>query len=162
MLLVVVKILRIRAVRKIANRPAIPCAAPKPFLSSCCCCHKATLCIPGIFRNDVDDAVNGIGSPERSTRPTDHLNTVNIFKHQILYIPEYSRKYWIIYRPAINHYQKLVGKLAVKSTRSYRPILRTGLRDLNTRNHSQQLRDALQPGAAYIFLGDDVKRGGDL
>ena len=66
--------------------------------------------------DDVDDAIDGIGSPQRRTRTADHLDTLDILQHQILLAPEDSGEQRRVQTPAVDQHLQFVGEATVETT----------------------------------------------
>src|SRR5690348_14212043 len=46
----------------------------------------------GVFRDDVNHAVDGIRAPYRSSWAANHLDALNILKHHVLHVPIHARE----------------------------------------------------------------------
>src|SRR3546814_14059213 len=71
----------------------------------------ASLAGTGIAGHDVDDAVYGIGSPQRRAGAADHLYAVDIFGDDILHVPIDAGKQRRINAPAVDQDEQLVGEV---------------------------------------------------
>jgi hypothetical protein len=45
--------------------------------------------IPGAPRDDVDDAVHGVGPPQRAARPGDDFDAIDVLEQVVLHVPEH-------------------------------------------------------------------------
>src|SRR5437016_11684161 len=63
------------------------------------------LSIFGMFGNDVDHAIDCIRAPNRGSRPTDHLNALDIFQQHVLFAPHDAVKERIKNTAAIDQHQ---------------------------------------------------------
>ena len=65
--------------------------------------------IPGTFRSDVNDAVDGIRAPKGRARAPNHFDLLQVGQERLLHIPEHARKEWRIKIPTIHQDLHLVG-----------------------------------------------------
>src|SRR5260370_13064911 len=65
----------------------------------------------GAFRNDVDDAVHGVGAPYSSARSANHLNALKVLQRHVLGVPVNAAEEWRINSPAIDQDKQFVGEL---------------------------------------------------
>jgi hypothetical protein len=56
------------------------------------------------FRDDIDNAVDGIGSPERGAGPPDDFDPFNIFLDDVMNIPEDACEDRGLHGPAVDQY----------------------------------------------------------
>src|SRR6185437_16118073 len=59
----------------------------------------------GAFRDDVDNAVYGIGPPDGASGTGDHLDTVDILNHHVLHVPVHAAEERRVDRTPIYEYQ---------------------------------------------------------
>src|SRR5690606_13452377 len=52
----------------------------------------------GAARDDVDDAVNGVGAPQRPAGAADDLDALDVFKQDVLHIPEHAAEQGVVDR----------------------------------------------------------------
>ena len=51
-------------------------------------CSERPLRVARVSRDDVDDAVDGVGAPERGARPANHLDAIDVAENVVLHVPE--------------------------------------------------------------------------
>jgi hypothetical protein len=106
----------------------------------------------------VDDAVDCVGAPKRSTGPADHLDAFNVLEHHVLRIPEHAREQWTVDSSPIDQHENFVARGVVEATGADRVpgSMSTGNQDV--RRQSKRFRQARNPGAANILPRDDEYR----
>src|SRR5487761_570432 len=62
----------------------------------------------GVFRDDVDDAIDSIRSPDGAAGTADHFNPVNVFERGILRLPPDAGVEWRVNTAAIDQHQEFV------------------------------------------------------
>ncbi len=115
-----------------------------------------------MLADDVDDAVDCVGPPQRCSGPADDLDALDVFQRKQLLIPEHAAEVGNIDRPAIHQHQQLVGRAAVEAARRDRRAGRGQLSDLHPRNHPQDVRDVRCSRATDVFLRHHEDRRGDF
>jgi hypothetical protein len=55
--------------------PAVLQGSEFQRLRSSAACRQNALCVPGLFGDDIDDAIYRIGAPDCSSRSANHLNS---------------------------------------------------------------------------------------
>ena len=123
---------------------------------------EESLRVLAIPADDVDDAVHGVGSPQRRTRPANHFNPVNVLQHRVLHVPKHTREQRRINAPPILQDQQLVGKNVIEAARRNRPGVGIDLSDVQPRHHSQQVGNICRSGSTNIFLSNNKNRRGHL
>src|SRR5579884_2140601 len=98
-----------------ADRPAVSRGAIGAIDGTPDCRNQRSVRQLGILGNDINDAVDGIRAPYRSTGPANHFNTLDILDRNILDVPEHALKQWGVYDSAIDQNQYILGKLAGKA-----------------------------------------------
>src|SRR6266436_1928106 len=76
----------------VPNFGSVTDAAGSSLFRSASSCNNRGLRGCSRFGDDVDDAINRIGSPQRCSRTANHFNPVQIFKHHVLDIPVHAGK----------------------------------------------------------------------
>src|ERR1700734_3975675 len=89
---------------------------------ACACRNIAALGVFCAQGNDVDDAVHGVRSPDRSTRAANHFYALNTGEGNVLGVPEDAGENRRIYRSTVNQDEELVGVLAVESAGTDGPV----------------------------------------
>jgi len=118
--------------------------------------NQCALCLLRTFRDDVDDTVDGVGSPQRAAWTSNDFNPRNVLDQRVLDFPIDAGEERSIHAAAVDHHEQLVAKAAVEATGRDGPFVRIDPRHLHAGNHAQQLRDALRTAAAD-HLGRDHK-----
>src|SRR5690606_14893020 len=52
--------------------------------------QQSSLGLAGMPGDDIDDAIESVGTVERAARPADHLDAVDILDHHLMLVPEYA------------------------------------------------------------------------
>ncbi len=89
----------------VPNFGSVTDAAGSSLFRSASSCNNRGLRGRSRFGDDVDDAINRIGSPQRCSRTANHFNPVQIFKHHVLDIPVHTGKQRGIHAPAVDEDQ---------------------------------------------------------
>src|SRR2546427_3175472 len=74
-----------------------------------------TLCVPGGAGDDVDDAIDRVGSPQRAAGTADDFDAVDILEKVVLYVPEHPAIERGVHRPTVDQHQELVGEVGVEA-----------------------------------------------
>src|SRR5437879_5467951 len=67
--------------------------------------NKRSMRILGVLRDDVDDGVDGICSPDGSARTPDNLDPFNIIEQSVLDLPIDARKERRVNAPPVDQHQ---------------------------------------------------------
>ena len=89
------------------------------------------------FRDDVDDAVHRVRSPERRPRTADHLDPLDILEECVLPVPKHPGTRRLVNAPAIHQHQHFVAVLIVETACADRPNPTLDLTDLQAGNRAQ-------------------------
>src|SRR6267142_1707121 len=146
----------------VADFPAVACADEVALFGAAAAIDQETLRVFGVFGDDVDDAVDGVGAPERAGRAADDLDAVDVLHEGILHIPEDAGVEGGVDAAAIHEDQEFVGGAAVEATGGDGPGAVVDLGDFEAGGHTQSLGDAGCAGAANVILGDHRDGGGRL
>src|SRR5262249_9799863 len=92
------------------------------------CAEKIALSVLRLFSDDVNDAVDGVGSPQCPAGTPDELDPFDVLERKVLQFPVGARKERIVQRPAVDHDQKLVGEAFIKAADVDRPAVGIALR----------------------------------
>src|SRR5260370_22293303 len=95
----------------------------------------------GVLGDDVDDAVHGIGAPDRATRSADDLDALDVLQRHVLLVPEHTRESGGIHGTAVDEYQHLVRIPVVEAANRDSPGVRIDLRHVDPGRHAKQVRD---------------------
>jgi hypothetical protein len=63
----------------------------------------------GALGDDVDNPVDGIGSPNGAAGPPDYLNALNVLERSSLGLPIDAREERRIHAPSVNEYKQFAG-----------------------------------------------------
>ena len=118
--------------------------------------HERALRIARGFGDDVDDAIDGVGTPERATRAGDYFDAIDVFEHEMLNIPEDSREKWGIDAAAVDIDEQFVGGGGVEAAATNGPLVRIYLGDLKVGRETKSLRERGRTGTSNILAGDDL------
>ena len=110
----------------------------------------------GVLGNDVDDAIHRIRSPDRTARPADHLDPVDVLHHGVLNVPIRPVEKGRINGAAVDQHQYGSRQIGPKTANSDRPYVGVDAGDLHARRQPQRFRDAGGSGPPDILAGDDV------
>src|ERR1017187_2213521 len=100
-----VEIFYIGAIEQIrTNLPAVTDGRRGLVLGSIQDTQQSALCVLGALCDDVDDAVDGIRTPERGPRTANDFNPIKVFKGHILHIPIDAPEFWGVNTTAINEH----------------------------------------------------------
>src|SRR5207253_6453267 len=95
-----------------------------------------------VFGDDIDDAVDRIGSPQRRAGTTDDLDAVEIGEKDVLHIPQRSAEERIVDCAPIDQYERLVGKAAGEAAHPDRPGVRVRVADEHAWRHAKNFRQS--------------------
>jgi len=117
--------------------------------------------------DDVDNTVDGVGTPQRRPRPTDHLDPVDVVGQHIGQVPIDSREQRGVDGTPVDQHQQLVRialrlHVAVETASGDYPVRRAGLVDLQVRRETKHLRNCCRARADDVVAADDVDRGGRI
>ncbi len=104
--------------------------------------------------DNVDYPVDRIGAPQGRAGPADDLDALHVFQHSVLCLPVDTGEGGIIDAAAIDEHQELVGKAAVETSGSDRPLVRIDARHVKTRHHTQGVGNIRDTGTPQIVAGD--------
>ena len=111
------------------------------------------------LRHNVDDAIDGIGAPERGAGSANHFNAVDVLQHRVLHVPENAGEQRSVNRPPVDHHEQLVGERVVEAARADGPGVLIDARHFHARRAAQRFGNARGARAANVFAGDDVRCG---
>lgn len=101
--------------------------------------YQPALCIFRRLGDNIDDPVHCVRAPQRSARPANNLDAINIFKNEIDRIPVDPGKEWRVHAASIDKNEQLRRELAALATDSDGPRVRVDLRHIYFRNYAQQV-----------------------
>ena len=130
----------------IANRPRVV-----PTRKAVHKRHSWTLRLARVLRYDMDNAIDGVGTPQRRPRSAHNFNTLDILEHHIQGFPKHTGKERRINVSPIDQDQQLVGKAIGKTARRNGPLIAVDTRYLHTGYKAQCLGQARGPGAANLI-----------
>src|ERR1700685_2507234 len=86
--MIVIQVLRKDAVVEFLVRIAAVLSGSKFLIRVAAACHnESTASTGGLFRDDVDDAVNGVGSPNCSAWTADYLDAIDVLERHVQCVP---------------------------------------------------------------------------
>src|ERR1700733_6219240 len=86
--MIVIQVLRKNAVVEFLCRIAAVLNGAKLLFSVAAACHNETAASSrSLFRDDVYDAVEGIGSPDCPARTADHLDPIDVLQRHVQCVP---------------------------------------------------------------------------
>ena len=115
-----------------------------------------SLCVARGLRDDVDHAVDGIGTPQGAAGPADDLDALDIGERIILYVPEDSAVERRVHGPPVDQHQELVREIRIEAAGADCPVVGVDLGDLEIIGEPQCLRQARSPGTADVFIADHL------
>src|SRR5580658_5192363 len=89
------------------------------------------------FGDDIDHAVDCVGSPQGTARTTDDFNSLDVVEQVVLHIPHHATIERRIYDTTVNQHEELVCQVGVESPRADGPVMRVYLRHLQVVRQSQ-------------------------
>ena len=101
-------------------------------------------------RDDVDDAVDGVGAPQRRARPADDLDAIDVAEDVVLHVPEDAGEERRVDRAPVDHHQQLVGGVGVEAAWRDRPGAVVEARDVDAVGEEQRVGDRRHAGAADV------------
>jgi len=139
----------------VAKLAAVAGAVEKLFLAAPAGRDVGALRVGGLFRDDVDYAVDRVGTPKRAAGASHHLDPLDVLQQHVLHVPIHARKIRIVNRPSVDQHQQLVAKGGVESSGGNRPGVRVDLRHVQPGRHAQGLGNAGGAAAADHLRRDD-------
>ncbi len=121
-------------------------------------CQPA-LGIGGAARDDVDDAVDGIGAPDGAAGAADHLDALDVGQDHVQGFPVDAGKQRRIDAAAVHQHQQLVGQLRGEAARADRIFLGAGEGHLQVRRQAQRFGDRGRARARDLGAANDIHRG---
>jgi hypothetical protein len=89
------------------------------------------------FRDDVDDAVEGVKSIHDRGGPFEHFDALDLRQGDRQRLPEYETLAVDVYRPAVHHDQDLVGEELIVSARADVEVGTGHLHDVKSRHAAE-------------------------
>src|SRR6266568_3791303 len=105
-----------------AQRCSVAYGAEAVLLGATATREQESLRVLGVLRNDIDDAVDGVGAPQRGPGSADDLDPVDVLKGDLLHIPEHTGEQRGVDGATIDEHQQLVGGGAVEAARADGPL----------------------------------------
>ena len=122
--------------------------------------YPPTLGLFRTFRNDVDDAIDRVGSPQSASWPADYFDSVDVFQNYILYFPEHSGEHGRIYAAPVYEDLQFVGEQAGETPGRYLPLVGVDPPHLHARYPAQGFRKAAHSQVMQVFCGEHGDRRG--
>ena len=109
--------------------------------------------------DDVDDAVDGVGPPERAARSADDFDAVDVLEQDVLDFPVGAGEERRVDAPPVDEDEHRAREPAAEAAYPYRGLAGVDARDLHAGSQPQRLRQGLRSRAPDVLLGDDEHRG---
>ena len=109
--------------------------------------------------DDVDDPVDGVGSPDAGPRTADHLDPLDVLQHDVLNVPKDAAEQRGIHTATVHLDQQLVGESRVVAANADGPLVRVDARHLDAGGHAEHFRNAPGTAAADHLVGDHEHGG---
>ena len=109
--------------------------------------------------DDVDDPVDGIGSPDAGPRTADHLDPFDILQDDVLNVPKDAAEQRGIHTATVHLDEQLVGESRVEAANADGPLVRVDARHLDAGGHAEHFRKAPGTAAADHLVGDHEHGG---
>ena len=77
-----------------AEPPAMAGRGDEPLFAADCQKRRISTRRRGVLRDDVDDAVDGVGTPECAAGAANDFNTIDVGEKSVLHIPEGAGEQW--------------------------------------------------------------------
>ena len=142
----------------ITQRTAIANSGNRPFFIADCQRYQPTLSILALFSDDVDDAINRVGSPQAAAGTANDLDPFDVGQEQILNFPIHAGKLRVIDRSAINQHQQFIGEAAVETANGDGPAAGIDPRYFHAGREPQRLHDVGDSRPAHIIGADHKNR----
>src|SRR5438876_12737 len=110
----------------------------------------------GIPGDNVDDAVNGVRSPDGAPWAAYDFNPLHIFEENILEFPVHSGIERSVHTAPVDQHQHRLGVSVSKAAYTDRPCARIDTRDLHPRHQSEKFRDTGGAGPPDVFTGENI------
>ena len=102
--------------------------------------HRSTR-FRSLFGDDVDDTVRRVRSPDRSARPPDHLDPIDVFQRHILHVPVHPREQRRVDVSSVDQNQNGLGEVVLQPANTDRPGRGTQPPHLHPGSQPQRIRD---------------------
>src|ERR1700735_1221919 len=99
--------------------------------------NESTASSRGLFRDDVDDAVHGVGSPDCPAWTADYLDAIDVLQRHVQGVPVHASEKWGVHGPSVDQHKQFVGKLKVETTSRDGPSVGVNLSHIQSRHHAQ-------------------------
>ncbi len=142
--------------------PAVTHKAMALQLRTGCGGDLAALNVEGRAGDDVDHAIDCVGTPDRRPRPADHLDAGHVLQGQPQRFPHHTGKQRRIDAAPIDQHQQLVGEAVGKAADRHRPLVVADGGNLYARRQTQGFRDVRRTAAPDILGTDDMHGGGRI
>ncbi len=112
----------------------------------------------GVFRDEVDDTVDGVGAPQRAGGSALDLDAAHVAEDGFLERPDRAGKQLVIDRAAVHENEQLVRGRVVEAADRDGVVGAVGARHLHARDETQHLRQRHGAAAVDLVVVDDVGR----
>src|SRR5205085_479634 len=116
--------------------------------------HEHSLGFLGAAGDDVDNAVNGVGSPQGGPGAADDFNALNIFEHGPLHIPEDAGEKGCIDAASVLEDEEFVGEDVIETAGTDGPFAGVQPGNFHSGDQAQGFLNSGDAGAADILFGD--------
>ena len=143
------------------GRPAIPRADEAAVLVAAARGGQRALRGSRRLRDDVDDAVHGIGAPQRATRAANHFNPLHVLEQHVLRLPIGAGEQRRIDGAPVDQHQHRAREAIGEAAHADRPGAAVDAGHLHPGRQPQRLRNRHGSRTADVVLRDDVDGRGD-
>ena len=158
-LLLAIKPLPIGAVVEVfTDLPAEAEGGESPLLGPPAAHEQPALRVFGAFGDDVDDAVDGIGTPHARSWSADDLDALNVLQRVVHRVPEYARGERTVDGAPVHLHEQFVLKARVETAHADRPFVAVDAGHVHARHHPEKLGN-LPRARAPDHLRRDDKHG---
>ena len=159
--MILIKVFAENPVVRVLAQPAAILCRPKSLVQIAATRHQhAAFGFPGFFGNDVDHAVDRVGSPDCSPRAADDFDAFDVLQGKVQRVPQNPAKGRGVHRPPVQHHQEFVAETSVKPAGINGPGVGINLRHIESGNHAQQIGNVGGAGTRNVGRGDDENGGG--
>src|SRR4029077_15078553 len=101
--------------------------------------HQPSVSVRSLFRDDVDDPIPRISSPQCPAWSANHFDPVDVLQRHVLHVPVHPTEKRTVHGTAVDQHEQLVRKLKVETASSNRPGVGVDLSHIQSRDHAQQI-----------------------
>jgi hypothetical protein len=146
--------------RGAAARPAIAHVGQRALFGARRDVHVGAGRVARVARDDVDDAVDGVGAPQRCAGTADDLDAIDVLEHVVDRVPEHAGEERRIDRPPVHHDKELVRRAAIEAARRHGPRAVVAARHVHAVGEGEGVGQRGHAGTADVLARDDRHGGG--